>query len=111
MPMQGNGHTSSESPDRLGNWVARLEEMEQECNRRIEAYMEHVLEVELVIQMVKNGTQRTILRMRYLDGLLWEEISERTHYTDRWCRVLHDRGLEDLGLRKDRSKSDPCYSG
>lgn len=94
------GFSCDGSSDRVGNLSAALVDMEAEGQRRIEAYFDNAQQVSLAIDSIPDSTQRTILRLRYLDGLMWEEISEKTHYNERWCRELHKRGLVALGVQR-----------
>ena len=45
-----------------------------------------------------NNVERVIIVGRYMDGLSWEEIADRSYYSERWCRVLRDRALEKLSI-------------
>lgn len=86
------------SPDRIGEWVDKITEVSERFSRVIDLYTDHILEVDLAISEVGDSDQRTILRLRYLDGLTWDEISERTHYSRRWCIVLHNRAMDGMGI-------------
>lgn len=97
---QAGGGGSPSSGDRIGDWVSKLCDMEQEGQMRAAAYMDHVAIVDQAIsEGVENSDQRTILRLRYVDGLTWEAISDQTHYSDRWCFKLHEHGLRAMGMR------------
>ncbi|MDL2318494.1 hypothetical protein LJC74_05390 [Eubacteriales bacterium OttesenSCG-928-A19] len=92
------GYGGHAAQDRVGSLSAELADMEQEAQRRIQAFVEHARVVDAGISQVEDSTQRTVLRLRYLDGLSWEEISGRTHYHTRWCKELHRRGLGNMRL-------------
>lgn len=97
----GGGRGGNLPGDRVANMTANLIDMEAEGQRRIEAYMSHAQAVDAAIsEGVTDSMQRTILRLRYLDGLSWEEVSEKTHYHVRWCKELHSRGLKNLGIER-----------
>lgn len=92
--------------DRVGKMVSSLADMEREGQAKIDAYLTHAHLVDAAIaEEVEDSTQRTILRLRYLDGLSWEEISERAHYHVRWCKELHARGLKSLGIATQHTKA------
>ena len=90
------GRASGVSPDKMGEHMDKLAELEAEGWRRAAAYLEHVFEVDKAISEIEDPTQRMIIRLRYMDGLSWEKISDKTHYSERWCKELHSRGLMGL---------------
>ena len=84
--------------DRMAESIARLDEWETECIYRSDAYLEHAFLVDQEIERLEDDRHRRVLRLRYLDGLLWEEIAEKMHYSIQWCKHLHDTALEKLGV-------------
>lgn len=89
------------SYDPMGDSAAKLADMREEGKRRTSAYLKHAALVDAAItEMVTDSDQRTVIRCRYLDGMGWEEVSEKTHFSRRWCFVLHDRGMESIGLER-----------
>lgn len=97
----GFGGYGSGVNDRVGNTAAMLADMQRKADECVAAYMGHAECVALAIDSIEDSTQRTVLRMRYLDGLSWEDISEKTHYSERWLRKLHGRGLSSLLAKED----------
>ena len=93
--------------DRPGEGAAALADMERKAGERIAAYIGHVACVESAISEVAHPDHRAILRLRYVDGLTWEQISERTHFNERWCRRLHDRGLAQICPQKATGPEKP----
>lgn len=96
------------SPDRMGEWMDKIGEMSERLVQTIDAYMEHVLEVDIAIAGVDNSDQRTILRLRYLEGLTWDVISERTHYSVTWCKEMLNRGISHMNLKECLEVSGDC---
>lgn len=84
--------------DRIATTVSAIDELERKMLLKIDAYTQHVRYVEEAIDEVPDADQRRMLRLRYVDGLTWEDVSERTHYSERWCKELRRRGLVFLGV-------------
>ena len=63
---------------------------------------EQVKAVEQWIRSIEDGQIRCVFRMRYLDGMSWVKIAEKTGYGGRedYVRlVLRDRYLEKCGIK------------
>lgn len=56
-----------------------------------------------------NYHQKAVLLAFYIDGLQWEQISERLNYSPRQCRNIRDDGLDALGKRFSRNKAISRY--
>ena len=99
VPPQEVPASNAHQSDKLGDGVAVLMELAEQWRDRVETYAQHVAAVEACIEGVKDADQRIIMRMRYVDGLTWPEISRTRTYHERWCRELCERGLESAGIR------------
>lgn len=49
--------------------------------------------IETAIEQVHDPMERTVLRMRYIEGLRWEEICIRIDYEWRQTHKIHNRAL------------------
>lgn len=56
-----------------------------------------------------NYHQKAVLLAFYIDGLQWEQISERLNYSPRQCRNIRDSGLDALERRFARNKAISRY--
>lgn len=56
-----------------------------------------------------NYHQKAVLLAFYIDGLQWEQISERLNYSPRQCRNIRDSGLDALERRFSRNKAISRY--
>lgn len=54
-----------------------------------------MLEIERAIETL-DATARMLLRYRYIDGLTWEEVAERAHFSLRQVHNVHSQALQRL---------------
>lgn len=99
--LRPTGGGKGETGDRVSKMAAEIADMEAHALRKAEAYLAHARMVDQAIGELSDGKQRMILRLRYLDGLTWEEVSLRTNYSERWVRKLHQKALEALGVGEE----------
>ncbi len=86
----GNGAPLNDS---TGEGASAITDLMARMQGRIDQYAACARRVESAIAGIDSPCQRDILRMRYIDGLTWEQIGTRTHYHERWCRALHQRAI------------------
>ena len=49
------------------------------------------------LSRIQDEKARTLLELRYLHGLSWEDVAENMFYSLRWVMKLHRRALQRLG--------------
>lgn len=79
--------------DRMAEDVAKItDETEhlREAKRQVSAALAEILRA---IEAVPDEMQKTVLTLRYIEGLDWISISERIQYEERMTFILHGRGL------------------
>ena len=79
--------------DRMAEDVAKIaDETEQlrEAKAKVNAALADVLRA---IEAVPDEIQKTILTLRYVEGLDWISISEKIQYEERMTFILHGRAL------------------
>ena len=74
----------------------KMLEIEDEINREIDYLQEVRKEVKSAISGVEDDTLRTLLEYRYLDGLTWEQIAGKMHFSERWVYKLHKKALKKV---------------
>ena len=85
LPRNGTGGGAG---DKMSGPVAKLIDLQQQ-------YAEEVVEIESSLQITEltlsqlPDKQQTILRLRYIEGLTWENVARRTHYDPSHCRRIH----------------------
>ena len=78
--IDGLPHGSGGDVDRIGGIVAQLEEVEEEAREAQEAATAARREIETAIRKITGrgwADRREVLRLRYIDGLRWEDATER----------------------------------
>lgn len=86
--VQGGGVT-----DRMAEDVARISDMTdrlREAERKTRDALEEILHA---IEQVPDEMQRTVLTLRYIEGLDWISIAEKIHYEISNTYILHGRAL------------------
>ena len=73
-----------------------VQELKELCNE-IDVYTAEALrakvETSRLIDKVEDGTERELLRLRYIHYHTWEEIAEEMHYTLRHTYTLRKKAL------------------
>lgn len=91
-PVQGGGAV----PDPMAENVVKAITEEQaiaQVQQQINARLADIL---AAIESVPSEAQKTVLTMRYVQGLEWHDIQTRIHYERSQTLVLHGRGLRHI---------------
>lgn len=89
------GGSGGGSQDKMGDAVAALVDLNAQLLQKVVECQVRILSVEEIVDKQKANFRR-VLRLRYLEGLEWEEVGVLMHYTDRWCRKIHELALEEI---------------
>lgn len=79
--------------DRMAEDVARISDETEQLKAAKERAEQALADILAAIQAVPDEMQRTVLTLRYVEGLDWISISERIHYEERQTFILHGRAL------------------
>lgn len=90
----------SAEPDKIGNVVAKIQEKEVRLIARLDMIIEEEREIEKTIEEL-DPLERTIMRYRYIQGIEWEEICVKMHYSWQHLHRTHRNILEKI---KDETK-------
>jgi hypothetical protein len=94
-PVYGpRGRKGGSRGDRLGAYVSKLETVDIMLNRRLEELAALRLSIERSLSSIGDPRLRSLLEMRYISGLTFEQISERLFYTWRQTMNLHMKALD-----------------
>lgn len=79
--------------DRMADEVVRVMEIEEQIQESERKAAAALAEIITAIEAVQDETQKTVLTLRYIEGLKWEQIQEKLHYEETQIFVLHGRAL------------------
>ena len=79
--------------DRMAEDVARISDETEQLKAAKERAENALSQIMAAIQAVPDEMQKTVLMLRYVEGLDWISISERIHYEERQTFILHGRAL------------------
>ena len=81
------------SSDRMASVVAWIADAEQQLADEARQISDALRDLLAAINSVDDETQKTLLTLRYVEGLNWREIAEKLHYEERQTYVIHGRAL------------------
>ncbi len=73
-------------------------EIEEEINQEIDELQEVCRGIKTVLGQLEDDTLRLLMEYRYLDGLTFEEIAVKMHYSWRWVIKLHGKALAEIKI-------------
>lgn len=96
--VSGNsGGTHSTSPyDRIGETTAKIVDLEREINGEIDRLISIQREVLSAISTVQEQRLRTLLELRYINRLTFEEIAVKMNYSYKQVCRLHGQALAQV---------------
>lgn len=68
-------------------------------------------DIENMIESLEDFDQKTVLRLRYIDGLTWDEVSIHASWSTRTVRRIHGRALEELRKREGHDERNAGLYG
>lgn len=81
--------------DQMADNLIKLEELRDKYKSLLEELCERQLKVEEAIAELE-PLERDLIRYRYVDGLMWRDVSEKIGYAQRQTHRIHDKILEKL---------------
>lgn len=85
----------------LSDYVAKLDELIQELKEERLEKIKRLQSIERVIKEIDNEDAQTILRLRYIDGLRWEEVCVAINYEWAQMHRIHARALREIKINDD----------
>ena len=80
--------------DGTGEGGTILADIEREFGSKLLEFLSSLQDMEAAIAMIKNPDWRTVMRLRYVDGLTWGEIEKRTNYTKDGLMWINQKTLK-----------------
>lgn len=87
---KGNGET-----DKIGSYIAEIDLLKEQLTASITRCWRQIHFIECYIDSVEDSEMREILRMRYAEGMSWQQIAFAAGYYDESVpRKRHNRFLQ-----------------
>jgi DNA-directed RNA polymerase specialized sigma24 family protein len=93
--LDGMPRSHSGPSDPVQHAVVKRDELRTRYKTKIAEMLEEQTAIETLIDSLE-PTERKLARYRYIDGLTWEEVSEKMNYGTRQPHRIHDRMIEKL---------------
>ena len=85
----------------LSDYAVKLDELIQELKKERLEKIKRLQSIERVIKEIDNEDAQTILRLRYIDGLRWEEVCVAINYEWAQMHRIHARALREIKINDD----------
>ena len=108
--LSGMPHVSSPSTSRLADVIAKIVDMQEAINDEIDKLVDTKAEITNVIHRVEDDDYRSLLELRYLCYMEWDDIAREMNYSLRWTYTMHGRALAavDKILEEKASTCKEC---
>ena len=93
--MPGNPNRGKDS---IGDIIAKIVDLQEEINRDIDALVDLKAEIYSVIRAIDNVECQTLLELRYLSFMRWEEIAVQLNYGMENIYRLHRKALNLVSI-------------
>lgn len=95
-PLKDDPVQSSGAVDRMADTVARIVDAEEALAPALTEINAHIREIMTAIDSVPDEMGKTVLTLRYIEGLDWIAISERIGYEISNTYIIHGRALVEV---------------
>ena len=85
----------SGSPDKIADNLARVDNLIQHYQQKIERLLIQQKRIEEAIESLP-ANERLLMRYRYIDGLDWIDVAANMNYSWQWMHKMHARILKKL---------------
>ena len=92
LPQGGDGENQRELA------ICKLVDLNNEIDEKINLYVDLGREIRGNIDSVPDVILRTILLLKYIEGLTWEQIAVDLQYSWRNVHYLHSRALKEFNI-------------
>ena len=93
-----DGMPSGSSQQDLSDYVVLIDEQIELLKKERLERAKKRKEIEERIRAIKDDDEQSVLRMRYIKGMKWEETADELRYTQRRILQIHGEALEDFKL-------------
>lgn len=85
--------------DKIGTLISKMQEKEMRYRGKLDVILDEEKDIEKVIDALNDSRQRIVMRYRYINGLEWEEVCCKSHYSWRNTHRLHASALIKLNIQ------------
>ena len=86
--------SGSGNQDKMGDAVAKIIELQDEINRKIDQFVNLKREVSDLLERIEDPDQVKVLHKRYFEYKPWEQIACETGYSYRNVCYIHGKALQ-----------------
>lgn len=86
----------------LSDYAAKLDELIQELKDERLEKVKRLSDIQKSIRDVENDDEQTVLRLRYIDGMPWEDICVKIGYSWRQTHRIHSNALKNIKVGEEQ---------
>lgn len=86
--------SGSGNQDKLGDAVAKIIELQEEINRKIDKFVNLKRNISDLLEQIEDPDQVKVLHMRYFEYKPWEQIAIEMKYSYRNVCYIHGKALQ-----------------
>ncbi len=88
--------SASPNVHRMEDVITKMVDLESEINADLTRLIDLKHEIVTVVKCVESPELQTLLELRYLCFMTWEQIAVELHFDLRWVHRLHNRALNEV---------------
>lgn len=97
-PVLSQAPGGGESGSPIERPMDKVDELERKITQAIDELADIRMEIEAVLGQLEDDTLRKLMEYRYIDGLIWEQVAEKMHYSWRHTCRLHGEALAKINM-------------
>lgn len=82
--------------DRMADDVCRAADAKDRLAFKVVELNAKIIQIMDYIEALTDERQKTVVTLRYVRGMTWEEIQHEMHFEETWVLVLHGRALKRI---------------
>lgn len=95
-------YSGTRNVHRLEDVIVKIVDLESEINVEIETLMETKRAIAEALSLVTQSDYRTLLELRYICCLTWEEIAGELHVSVRSVHRIHGNALNEITVKAEK---------
>ena len=84
--------------------TVRIVDLERKVAQEIDTLCDVKLKIHYAIEAVPDVSQRLLLRLKYIEGLSWQDVADRLHYSVKHAFKIHQEALQKVVVPNDDTK-------